>query len=101
MSAGKDFISACVQGCPSFSCMLVSRMLPPMLHVLLGLGNDVYSKFRDFMLQRIEKTSPEELEARNMSLLSELKYDESVVAFENAKQEVQHLAQDRTSLNAM
>ena len=34
-----------------------------------------------------------------MNLLHELKPDESIGAFENAKQEAQHLAQDRTSPN--
>ena len=95
-----DFVSVGDRGCPLLSCMPVSRTLPPMLHVLLNLGNDVYSYFRDFLLQRIEKTSPEELESRYMNLLHELKHDESAVTFENAKQEAQHLAQDRTSPNA-
>ena len=90
-SAGIDYVSVGVRGYPLISCIPISRVLPPILHLLLGLGNDIYANFKDFVNQRIERISTEELEARNMSFLSEIKYDDSVLAYEDSKHHIHDL----------
>ena len=48
----------------------IARVLPPILHLLLGLGNDMHAKFKEFIVHRVEKVSIEEIEAREMSFFS-------------------------------
>ena len=99
-SAGENYGSVGVIGCPLFPCVTVKRILLPILRLLLRVGNDICANFKCFIVQRTETLSSEEIEARNMSFLLELKCDESVVAFEDAKQEAIYVVQYRISLKA-
>ena len=75
-------------------------MLPPLLHILLGLGNDMYSKFKEYVKLQIELQSPEEIASLNMVLLAEIKHDEGMILFDDLQNDVRFLAQDRIELNA-
>ena len=57
MSSGQTFASVGVRGCVSIKNMPINRVLPPMLHLLLGLGNDICSHFKSFLSERIEQLS--------------------------------------------
>ena len=55
------------------------------MRLLLGLGNYVYSNFKNF----IEKKSNEEIEAQEMSFIAEISHDEALVLLEDLKKEVE------------
>ena len=69
-----------------------------MLHLLLGLGNDVHAHFKSFLSERIEQLSQEEKDARDMSFLAEIRYDESLIAYDNSKQVVLDLVEQRKEM---
>ena len=69
-------------------------MLPPILHLLLGVGNDVFSIFKDFIVERVEKASPEEKYARNMTFLAEIKHEDAALLCSDSKVLVQTLVQE-------
>lgn len=68
--------------------------------MLLGLGNDMCSKFKEYVKLRIELQSPEEIAASNMVLLAEIKHDEVMMLFDDLQNEVRDLKQDRIELNS-
>ena len=78
----------------------MSRVLPPILYLLLDLGNGIHANFKDFIDQRIERTPTEELEARNMSFLLEIKCNDSTLAYEDSKHHAHDLVQGRIALVA-
>ena len=69
-----------------------------MLHLLLGLGNDIHAHFKSFLSERIEQLSQEEKDARDMSFLAEIRYDESLIAYDNSKQVVLDLVEQRKEM---
>ena len=71
-----------------------------MLHAILGLGNDVNSKFKEFIQERSEKVSEEELAATNMTLLAEINHDEGLLKHDDLKNEVAVLTAERIEINA-
>ena len=75
-SRGIEHASTGERSYPLFTCIPVPRFLPPMLYTILGIGNGTYSNFKEFITERIEKTSEEELAATNMTLLDEINHDE-------------------------
>ena len=48
-SSGINFTSVGVRQYPLISCIPLIRALPPILHLLLGLGNDIYTNFKKFI----------------------------------------------------
>ena len=66
-------------------CMSVNRVFPPILHMLMELGNDIYSKFKEHAHSRIENQSQEEIEDKKSSLVAELKDDEGLVKLDVLK----------------
>ena len=89
-----------IRGYPLLQCVPVKRALPPILHLLLGLGNDIYSKFKEYISVRIEKLTKAELEAQNMTLLSEIKIDQCLIAIDDIKSELNELVQRRITINS-
>jgi hypothetical protein len=51
-------------------------VLIPILHELLGLGNDLVSSTKGFMEEAMEPQTPEEKQARTMALLAKLAFEE-------------------------
>ena len=76
------------------------RALPPILYILLGVGNDVYSKFKEYVQTRIEEISQGEIEALNMSLIAEIKQDELLITNDDLSTELSKCIQQRINLNA-
>ena len=99
-SSGTPYGSVGIRGYTLLSCIPLTRVLPPILHLLLGLGNDVYSKFKDFLQIRIEKISGKESEARDMTLLAEIQHDAALIQFDDLKKEVNNFIQHRIAVNA-
>ena len=80
------------------SCVPLHRVLPPLLHILLGLGNNMYSKFKEYVKLWIKLQSLEEIAALNMVLLAKIKHDEGIILFYNLQNKVRDLVQDRPIL---
>ncbi len=51
-------------------------VLIPILHELLGLGNDLVFSTKGFMEEAVEPLTPEEKQARTMALLAEVAFEE-------------------------
>lgn len=89
-----SYISIGVCNYPLILCIPLHRFIPPLLYILLGLGNDMYAKFNEFIFIRIEKLSPEEVDTQNMCLITEIKLDEALVMQNCTKNEVRNLIQN-------
>ena len=61
---------------PLWDFIPVTNILVPILHILLGLGNDTLSKFWDWVDERVEKKSNELIQARNFHILADIAVDE-------------------------
>lgn len=93
-------VSAGVRSLPLINFIPISRVFPPLLHLLLGLGNDACSSFKNFIAMRIQKKSEEEIEAQEMSFIAEIRYDEALVLHDDLKKEVDEVRQMRICANA-
>jgi hypothetical protein len=55
----------------------IKNVLVPLLHILLGLGNDLLGSFwSSWFDERVEVLKPDESEARHMALLAEIAVEE-------------------------
>ena len=54
-------------------------------HLLLGLGNDPFSKHKEYAQKRIEKVFSDEMTAQNVSLLAQIKSDDTMIAHDYLK----------------
>ena len=58
---------------PLWTFIPIENVIVPMLHILLGLRNDVIDKFwSEWFDKRVEQLTPEEIESRHMVLLAEI-----------------------------
>ena len=99
-SSGVSFVSFGVRTFPLIAFVPMTRFMPPLLHLLLGLGNDACSKFKEFISARIEIKSNAEIEDQNMTFLTEIGYDEALIAWDDLKKEVLGLVQERIEVNS-
>ena len=79
-----------VKEAPIWDFIPIKNIIPPVLHILLGIGNDLVNKLIEWLDTRIEQLSPEEYVARNMSLLTHIMVEQAskvFVAFEAALSE--------------
>lgn len=100
LHSGASFVSVRVRTFPLIDFIPMTRVLPPLLHLLLGLGNGMCSKFKEFANARIELKSNAEIEAQNMTFLTEIGCDEALIAWDDLKKEVQGLVQERIEVSS-
>ena len=93
--SGVTHVSVGIRSFPRISFIHVSRVLPPFLHLFLGLGNDMCSKVQNFISIRIENESDKEIEAQQMSFLAEIRYDEVLVMLDDLKKEAEETRRTR------
>ena len=65
-----------------------------MLHYLIGLGNDLVNNFFKWIDFRVEQSTPNEIEARNMALLAAIAVDDTEEQLEQAKSDLAHVVAD-------
>ena len=99
-SSVASFVSVGVRTFPLIDFIPMTRVMPPLLHLLLGLGNDTCSKFKEFISARIEIKSNAEIEDQNTTFLTEIGYDEALIAWDDLKKEVLGLVQERIEVNS-
>ena len=95
----EETFSKGVRDAPLWDFIPIKNVIPPTLHILLGLGNDIVSKLTEWLDNRIEKLSPDEIEARNMSLLAHISVEEASVTATIMKQEHSELVAQRVHVN--
>jgi hypothetical protein len=71
----ESYQSVGVREPPLWSFIPGNCVLIPILHLLLGLGNDVRDNLWEWVAERVEKLEAEEIEARNRSMLTEITLD--------------------------
>jgi hypothetical protein len=84
---------------PIWNFLPVLNVMLPRLHLLLGLSNDLLSHFRDWLEERVEPLTPEETEARNMTLLAEIATEELEEQLKQMKDALSRVIEKRKDLN--
>jgi hypothetical protein len=74
-------------------------VIVPILHLLLGLGNNILDSFWEWVDVRAEKLTLEEVEARQMTMLAELTLNEEVDNLKDAKIDLEFLVLKRKSIS--
>jgi hypothetical protein len=72
---GETFRSVGVWEAPVWPFISIRQMLIPILHELLGLGKDLMSSFWAYVEEGAEPLEPDEIEACNMKLLTEIEFE--------------------------
>jgi hypothetical protein len=93
------YISVGIREPPLWSFIPVHRVLIPMLYLLLGLGNNILDNFWEWVDERVEKLTPEEIEARNMSMLAKITLDDENENLTDATIDLEFLVLERQRLN--
>jgi len=96
---GKPLSSVGVRENPVWDFIAIERYLFPILHELLGLGNDLMSNFWKYVEEGAEPLEPDEIEARNMSLLAEIQLENAKLEVDECKLDLEAFVVERTLLN--
>ncbi len=96
---GETFRSVGVREAPVWPFISIRRMLMPILHELLGLGNDLMSNFWSYVEEGAEPLEPDEVEARNMTLLAEIEYEDDKLEVEECELDLESFVVERLLLN--
>jgi hypothetical protein len=96
---GETFQSVCVREAPVWPFISIRRMLIPILHELLGLGNDLMSNFLGYVEEGAEPLEPDEIEARNRTLLAEIEYEDDKLEVEACELDLESFVVERLLLN--
>lgn len=86
---------------PIWNFIPIKCILAPLLHALLGIGNDLVNNYFTWVDSRIEQLTPDEIEARNMSLLAAIAVDSSKRDFAAADEELKVVVAERVNINAL
>jgi hypothetical protein len=96
---GETFWSVGVREAPVWPFISIRRMLIPILHELLGLGNNLMSNFWGYVEEGAEPLEPDEIEARNMTILAEIKYEDDKLEVEECELDLESFVVERLLLN--
>jgi hypothetical protein len=96
---GKPLPSVGVRKKPVWDFVAVKRHLFPMLHELLGTGNDLMSNFSKHVEEGAEPLEPDEIEARNVLLLAEIQLENAELEVDECKLDLEAFVVERMLLN--
>jgi hypothetical protein len=97
---GETFRSFGIREAPVWPFISIRRMLIPILHEMLGLGSCLMSNFWGYVEEGAEPLEPDESEARNMTLLAEIEYeDDKLVEVEECELDLESFVVERLLLN--
>ena len=82
------FVSAGVREYSLITFLPITSILLSTLHLLLGLGNNIFTNFKNFIVERVEKVLPEEKDTRNMTFLTKIKYEDAALLYFDSKASV-------------
>ena len=96
---GDTFWSVGVREAPVWPFISIRRMLIPILHELLGLGNDLMSKFWGYVEEGAEPLELHEIKAQNMTLIVEIEYEDDKLEVEECELDLEPFVVERLLLN--
>jgi hypothetical protein len=96
---GETFRSVGVREAPVWPFISIRRMLIPILHELLGLGNDLMSKFWGYVEEGAEPLELHEIKAQNMTLIVEIEYEDDKLEVEECELDLEPFVVERLLLN--
>jgi hypothetical protein len=96
---GTMYDSVGIKEPPLWTFIPINKYLCPKLHLLLGLGNNMVDKFMEWIEERMEPLTPEETEARNIALMSQLAFEEAEDSYETISSDLQLMTIIRQELN--
>jgi hypothetical protein len=92
------YTSVGVREFPLWSFIAVERVLIPVLHELLGLGNDLLTHWWTWVEVRYEPMDADEIVARNMALLAEIAVIEAQKQLDDCQVDLEALVFERQEL---
>ena len=95
----ENYSSVGIKEYPLLLMIPVSRIILPLLHILLGLGNKVRKNLFDFISERIEILHADEVQAINNAMLAELEVDDLMLKYDLADAEYQEYKSSRIDFN--
>ena len=95
----RTYESSGIREIPYWNFIPVTCVIVPILHLLLGLGNDILDSFWEWVDVHAEKLTLEEVEARQMTMLAELILDKEVDKLKDAKIDLEFLVVERKIIN--
>jgi hypothetical protein len=95
----RTYESSGIREIPYWNFIPVTRVIVPILHLLLGLENVILDSFWEWIDVRAEKLTLEEVEARQMTMLAELTLDKEVDKLKDAKIDLEFLVVERKIIN--
>ena len=85
---------------PLWKFIPMENIIIPVLHLLLGLGNDVFDNFWSaWFNERVEPLTPEEVESQHMVLLAEISAKDSESRAKNSEDKHNELVAMRIEIN--
>lgn len=84
---------------PWFPFIPMTNVLFPLLHEILGVGNDLLANFRGWLDELVEPLTIEEQEAWQMAMMSEIDYLKSVEVTQMLDMELSELVDIRKEIN--
>ena len=90
---------ASVKYAPLWSYLPINHIVPPLLHITLGLVNDLLDHFFKWVDETVEPLTVQEHEARILSLLAELVVDEWEESLENFEEVLREKIELRKDIN--
>jgi hypothetical protein len=84
--AGSCKVTSLHQGCtkiPLFDSVAIKNYIVPVLHLLIGIGNNLVDSLFEWILKRFEKLSPDELVHQNAVIYAEACYRKFKANFDN------------------
>ena len=98
-SVDDNFVLQGQKSIPIWSFIPIRNVLIPVLHIVLGLGNDLVSNFFEWVDERIEIMTEEECNARYMCLLAEIALDNSKREKDDCINRLADKIHDRKNIN--
>ena len=84
---------------PIWNFIPITCIIIPVLHMMLGLANDILANFWDWVDKRVEVLTTDEIEARNMALLAEIAVDDNYKVVVDTTDMIKYISLRRLDIN--
>ena len=84
---------------PMWGFIPISNIVIPLLHITLGLANNILNRFLDWLDETIEPLTLEEKEARTMTMLAEIAVKDATESLQNKVDGLHDIIDQRKRIN--
>ena len=84
---------------PIWNFIPITCIIIPVLHMMLGLANDILANFWDWVDERVEVLTTYEIEAQNMVLLAQIAVEDNNKVVVDAKNVIEDISLRRIDIN--